>query len=160
MNYELGNKKCRGFEIVKDEHRKYKNSNIILPTRSDYRSAGYDIYLPCNIVLQPNSRILIFTDIKSYMMDDEVLMLYIRSSIGTKKGIVLSNGTGVIDSSYYNNVSNDGNIGLPLWNTTDKVVILKEGERIAQGIFMKYLISDNDNPINNERIGGFGSSGE
>ncbi len=93
------------------------------------------------------------------MQKDEVLELYVRSSIGVKKGIVLSNGTGIIDSTYYGNSGNDGNIGLPLWNTSNKRVVLEANERIAQGVFKKYLTIDNDTPLSQERTGGFGSSG-
>lgn len=148
----------RGFEIVKDEHRKYKDVDIILPKRGDSASGGYDFYLPCDVTLQPGERVLIMSDVKAYMEKNEVLMMYVRSSIGIKKGIVLSNGTGIIDSSYYSNKGNDGNIGFALLNMNDDVVVLKAGERICQGIFMKYLITDNDETIHQERIGGFGSS--
>lgn len=155
----LGNNlRCRGFEIVADEFRKYPEIDIQLPKRGDSRSAGYDFYAPCDITLQPNEKVLLFSDVKAYMQDDEVLMLYVRSSIGIKKGLVLSNGTGIIDSSYYNNPSNDGNIGIALHNTTDKVVELKQGERVIQGIFMNYLVADEDYVIHENRVGGIGSS--
>lgn len=149
----------RGFKVVDDKFRIHKETKIELPVRGDKRSAGYDIRTPVEVVLEPNERKLVFTDIKAYMQDDEVLEIYVRSSIGVKKGIVLSNGTGVIDSSYFSNSSNDGNLGLPLWNTSDKKVILEAGERVCQGIFKKYLTIDDDSFINEERLGGFGSSG-
>ena len=150
--------KTRGFEIVDDKFRKYPNADIQLPKRGDSRSAGYDFYSPCDITLQPGEKILLFSDVKAYMRDDEVLMLYVRSSIGIKKGLVLSNGTGIIDSSFYNNPSNNGNIGIALHNTTDKIVEIKQGERVIQGIFMKYLVADEDNVIHQDRVGGIGSS--
>jgi dUTP pyrophosphatase len=149
----------RGFEIVSDNYRVYADVEIQLPARGDSRSAGYDFYCPVDVILQPGERKLVFTDVKAYMGNDEVLMLYVRSSVGVKKGVVLSNGTGVIDASYFNNESNDGNIGLPLYNTTDKIVEFKAGERIAQGIFINYLIADNESVLNHDRNGGFGSSG-
>ncbi len=154
------NNKIRGFEVVDATNRKHENVTIELPTRGDDRSAGYDIKIPCEVTLAPNERKLVFTDIKSYMNHDEVLELYVRSSIGVKKGIILSNITGIIDASYYSNPSNDGNIGLPLWNTTDKEVTLVAGERVAQGIFKKYLVADNDVCVNETRTGGFGSTGQ
>ena len=153
------NKLKRGFEIVNEEFRKHPNADIQLPIRGDSRSAGYDIRTPIRIELQPNERVLVFTDIKAYMLPDEVLEIHVRSSIGVKKNIVLSNITGIIDSSYYGNPSNDGNIGLTLWNTSDKVQVLEANERVCQGIFKKYLVADNDNIANNERTGGFGSTG-
>lgn len=153
------NKVIRGFEIVNEEFRKHPNVDIQLPIRGDSRSAGYDIRTPIRIELQPNERVLVFTDIKACMLPDEVLEIHVRSSIGVKKNIVLSNITGIIDSSYYGNPSNDGNIGLTLWNTSDKVQVLEANERVCQGIFKKYLVASNDNIVNNERTGGFGSTG-
>ena len=150
----------RGFEIIKDEHRKHSDIEIQLPTRGDSRSAGYDFYSNETVVLQPKQSHLFWTDIKSYMLDDEVLSIHVRSSIGTKKDLMLKNTTGIIDSSYYENVSNDGNIGICLVNMGDKIQKIEKGERIAQGIFTKYLIADDDICLKLERTGGFGSSGK
>ena len=149
----------RGFEVVDDEFRKHPDVEIQLPKRSDSRSAGYDFYTPVDILIGPGERCLVWTDVKAYMQVDEVLMLYVRSSIGVKKGIVLSNGTGIIDASYYSNPDNDGRIGISLFNTSDKEVQISAGERIAQGVFMQYLIADEDLVLNTHRTGGFGSSG-
>ena len=91
----------RGFEIIKDEHRKHSDIEIQLPTRGDSRSAGYDFYSNETVVLQPKQSHLFWTDVKSYMLDDEVLSIHVRSSIGTKKDLMLKNTTGIIDSSYY-----------------------------------------------------------
>lgn len=172
--------KVRGFEIVRDDARKnvktqpdlvfdevieldgkkVYGTEIILPTRADKRSAGYDFYLPQDVVLLPQRRTIIWTDVKAYMQEDEVLKLYIRSSMGIKHGLMIANGTGIIDSSYYGNPDNDGNIGIAIVNTSPKGIELKKGERIAQGVFLKYLIADNDVSLKAERTGGFGSSGK
>lgn len=145
-------KRVRGFETCSD--RKYPDEKIILPQRNDKGSCGYDIRIPCEMVIPPYSHSdLIFTDICAYMQEDEVLKLFVRSSIGCKKGLVLSNGTGIIDSSYY-----PRNIGIKLYNTTDKEVMLEKGERVCQGVFEKYLITDDDICMNKNRVGGFGSS--
>lgn len=157
---DLINLRERGFEIIKDEHRKHSDIEIQLPTRGDSRSAGYDFYSNETVVLQPKQSHLFWTDVKSYMLDDEVLSIHVRSSIGTKKDLMLKNTTGIIDSSYYENVSNDGNIGICLVNMGDKIQKIEKGERIAQGIFTKYLITDNDVCLKLERTGGFGSSGK
>lgn len=149
----------RYFEVVKDEFRKYGDVEIKLPVRGDKRSAGYDFVTPVDIELAPGERKLIFTDVKAFMQDDEVLELYVRSSIGCL-GIILQNCTGIIDSSYFNNPKNDGNIGIPLWNTSDHKITIEAGERVIQGVFKKYLIADNDKYLNGERVGGFGSSGK
>lgn len=147
----------RGFVVVKDKHRT-TDGEIQLPVRSDPRSAGYDFYSPVDIVIHPNESRLFFTDVKAYMEDDEVLMLYVRSSMG-KVHVVIANGTGIIDASYYNNPDNDGNIGFRLLNLGKEDYIIRRGDRIGQGVFMKYLITDDDNATG-DRTGGFGSSGK
>lgn len=152
--------KERGFEVIKDEHRKHSDVEIQLPTRGDSRSAGYDFYSNETVVLQPKQSHLFWTDVKSYMLDNEVLSIHVRSSIGTKKDLMLKNTTGIIDSSYYENPSNDGNIGICLVNMGDKIQKIEKGERIAQGVFTKYLIVDEDTCLKSERTGGFGSSGK
>lgn len=146
--------KIRGFEIVSNELREHLGEEIKLPQRNDEGSAGYDLRTPCKITIPPHSHSnLIFTDICAYMQKDEVLKIFVRSSIGIKKGLILSNGTGIIDSSYY-----PRNIGIKLYNTTDKEVVLEKNERVCQCIFEKYLTIDNDICANTKRLGGFGSS--
>lgn len=147
----------RKFLVVKDEFRKFKEKEIKLPTRGTKHSAGYDFYLPNMLVIQPKSTAFIFLDVKAAMNEDEVLYLHVRSSLGVKKGIVLANTTGVIDSDYFENPDNDGNIGIALTNTTDKPILLEEGERVVQGVFHKFLVTDDDMTIS-ERKGGFGST--
>lgn len=150
--------KLRGFEVVRNDMRKTEG-DIKLPTRATAQSAGYDFYLPCDVTIPPYSSTgIIPTDVKAYMQEGEVLMLYIRSSIGIKKGIVLSNNTGVIDCDYFSNPDNDGNIGVALRNESDETVTLHKGDRIMQGVFIKYLVADGDEATET-RNGGFGHSG-
>lgn len=150
----------RGFEIVEDKFRKNPDCKIIMPQRGTSKSAGYDICTPVDIVIPAKGHSsTIFTDIKAYMLPDEVLCTHVRSSIGMKRGLVLANTTGIIDSDYYSNQDNDGNIGFMLRNLTDEEVVIKAGERVIQGIFSKYLVADGDEPKSEERVGGVGSTG-
>ena len=82
----------RKFEFVKKEYKKHP-TDTILPTRSTHKSAGYDFVNPIEIKIYPQQQVLIWTDVKAYMEDDEVLMIYMRSSLGNKKGLILTNGT-------------------------------------------------------------------
>lgn len=147
----------RGFKVVKDEKKKHTDMPT-LPTRGDNRSAAYDFYAPIDYYCEPHKVTKIWTDVKAYMQSDEVLLLDIRSSMGGK--FHLANIIGVIDASYYENEGNDGNIGVFLVNDTDEVIHINKNDRIAQGIFMKYLIADNDICLKSERTGGFGSTGK
>jgi dUTP pyrophosphatase len=148
--------KIRGFEAV-SLIRRQTTDQFILPHRKTQQAAGYDIATPLTVTIPAKQSQLIWTNIKAYMQSHEVLLIYIRSSIGIQKGLILANGTGIIDADYYNNISNEGNIGICLFNTTDQAVSLIAGERIAQGIFMPYLIADQGNE-GNIRVGGIGSS--
>ena len=152
-----GVEEVRGFKVVSDEFRKHSNVEIQLPTRGSKISAGYDFYLPCDLILQPGEKTCVWSDVKAYMQEGEVLMLHVRSSIGIKKGLMLSNITGVIDADYYNNPNNNGNIGIALYNYSNETVELKRGERICQGVFIPFLVADNGN-TDKERVGGIGST--
>ena len=145
----------RYFEVVKDEHRK-NTGEIKLPTRGSQHSAGYDFYSPIDTVIQPNESVLIFTDVKAHMYYDNALFLFVRSSMG-KHPIVIANGTGIIDSDYYNNPDNDGNIGFRLLNLGSTPYEIKIGDRIGQGVFVKYGTVKDDN-TSGLRTGGFGST--
>ena len=148
----------RGFEIVEDKYRKHPDCEIALPQRGTSRSAGYDLCTPVEIRIAPRGcSKIIFTDIKAYMLADEVVCTYVRSSIGMKKGLVLANTTGIIDSDYYSNPDNDGNLGVNLFNLGTTDYIIKKGDRIGQCMFINYLVADNGN-TEDVRMGGFGST--
>jgi dUTP pyrophosphatase len=110
------------------------------------------------VVKTGNVPTLVPTGLKAYMGEDEVLFLYNRSSNPKKKGLILANSVGVVDSDYYGNPDNDGHIMFAFYNVKDEDVTILKGERIGQGIFEKYLIADDDNATGT-REGGFGSTG-
>lgn len=143
----------------KFEKVSYNNSGKI-PTRADEGSAGYDFYTTERLIIPPKTSINFCTNIKACMEVNDVLLLFIRSSIGINKNIVLGNGTGVIDSSYYNNPANEGNIMCCLYNYGEKEQVIEAGERVVQGVFLNYLTVKNDNVLHDQRSGGSGSSGK
>jgi len=150
-------KKERGFEIAKG----FENSNINLPVRKTKFSAGYDIEAAEDTIIpsfkKGNKPTLVKTGIKAYMGEDEVLILANRSSNPGKKGLILANSIGVIDSDYYGNPDNDGHIMFAFYNIKEEDIEIKKGDAIGQGIFQKYLVTDND-VSQGERTGGFGST--
>lgn len=98
------------------------------------------------------------TGIKARFPKDEVLYIYNRSSNPVKRGLVLANGVGVIDSDYYNNPANQGELIAQFYNLSAKDYIIHKGDRIVQGVFAPYLLTDNDQPRKQPRRGGFGST--
>ena len=146
-----------GFEIAKG----FENSNINLPVRSTKNSAGYDVEAAEDCIIpafKPGQKpTLVKTGIKAYMESDEVLILANRSSNPGKKGLILANSIGVVDSDYYGNPDNDGHIMYAFFNFKAEDVEIKKGDRIGQAIFQKYLVTDDD-IAQGERTGGFGST--
>lgn len=146
-------------EFIKDTGLTEKEYNdIILPKRATQNSAGYDFHLLEDLILKPSEIKIVPTAIKASMNQGEVLMLYIRSSLGFKYNLRLCNGTGIIDSDYYNNENNEGHIFIAIQNEGKETLNLKAGDRFAQGIFMKYLTVEDEQQINNIRQGGIGST--
>lgn len=145
----------RGFEII----TAYEHKNISLPRRKTSESAGYDIESASTVEVAPHQVVLVPTGLKAFMNFDEYLAIHIRSSVAIKRGLMLVNSTGIIDSDYYNNEDNEGHIMIALFNPTDHAVTIEKGERVAQGIFSKYLLT-NDDDATGLRTGGIGSTGK
>ncbi len=141
---------------IKDDKELYES--YLLPVRSTKKSAGYDIRSLEEYTLKPGESKAFTTGLKVSMNEDEVLYLYSRSSMGYKYDVSLSNSVGVIDSDFYNNKDNEGHFRVKLINHGDKDFEVKVGDRIAQGVFMKYLVVDDEEKITNEREGGLGST--
>ena len=130
-----------------------------LPERSTAVSAGYDFFNPETEIILPNEIKYVKTGIKAAFPEGEMLMLCNRSSNPKKKGLVLVNGVGIVDADYYNNTDNEGEIAFAFMNITNEVVLLEAGEKLGQGIFVKFGIVDDDN-AEGTRQGGFGSTGK
>lgn len=127
---------------ISDDKELYEAYN--LPRRDTKFAAGYDIYSLEDFILKPTEIIKIPTGVKANMNDDEVLLLVDRSSQGFKYNVRMCNQIGVIDKDYYNNKDNEGHIFVKLQNEGDKDYIVKKGDAIIQGLFIKYLTVDNE----------------
>lgn len=132
---------------------------VKIPERKTKGSAAYDFATPYGFQLFPGERVTIPTGIKAIMENGEVLIMAVRSSVGIHDGVLFSNGIGVIDSDYADNEQTGGDIHLALWNTSSKAVAYDAGERLAQGFFVKFDTTEDDN-ARGERTGGFGSTGK
>ena len=149
--------KKRGFEVAKG----FENAGINLPVRKTKYSAGYDIEAAEEVVIPSFKKgmnpTLVKTGLKAYMQEDEVMMLYNRSSNPKKKGLIMANSVGVVDKDYYGNPDNDGHVMFAFYNIKEEDITIQKGEAIGQAVFQKYLIVDDD-AAQGERVGGFGST--
>lgn len=159
------------------------------PKRSTKGSAGYDIRASEKVVIEPFFEsmfnklidqkefknlseindggslmgdirpVVVSTGIKAYMEEDEVLKLYNRSSNPYRRGLILVNGTGIIDSDYADSDNMGGEILFQFYNFSPYTITIKKGDRIGQAVFTKYLKTDDDYS-DKERNGGHGSTGD
>lgn len=146
--------RTRGFEVVSD----WMGRGVRIPVRKTAESAGYDLECAEAADLLPGKVTILQTGLKAYMQPGEYLAIHIRSSMAIRHGLVLINATGIIDADYYNNEDNEGRIMVAVYNTGDTVFHIEKGDRIAQGIFCRYLTSDGDH-AEGVRTGGVGSTG-
>ena len=152
----------RKFEKVSiDEFSKYYDKTMYeeydLPKRMTRHSAGYDFLAIEGFTIKPGEIKKIPTGYKATFGNDEMLMILVRSSMGFKYNVRMTNQVGIIESDYYNNIDNEGHMFVSLQNEGDRDFVVKKGEGYAQGIFTKFLICDDD-VITNERKGGLGST--
>lgn len=138
----------RGFEILEGY------SGIKLPTRKTAFSAGYDLEAAANVIVTDKKISLVPTGLRAFFPSDEVLLIYMRSSLAVKHNLFLANSVGVIDADYRDHII------LPVMSFGGDFEI-KKGMRIAQGIFQKYLTVDGDKiGVGEVRHGRFGSTGD
>ncbi len=131
---------------------------IRLPRRATAGSAGYDFFLTLPIVLRPGESIKVPTGIRARMDVNWVLQIYPRSGLGFKYRLQMNNTVGIIDSDYFYS-DNEGHIFIKILNDSreEKTLELAEGMAFAQGIFMEYGITEDDD-VTESRNGGFGST--
>ena len=141
---------------IKDDKSLYKEYS--LPKRGTKCAAGYDFYALYDYTLKPGEIMKVPTGIKVCMEEDDVLFLIDRSSMGFKYNVRMCNQVGVIDADYYNNNDNEGHMWIRIQNEGDKDYVVKKGDSMIQGIFMKYLKTDDDIESDRVRDGAFGST--
>lgn len=139
---------------IKDDKNLYEEYN--LPIRKTKCSAGYDFLAIEDIEIKPGEIKKIPTGYKASFLEDEMLMLMVRSSMGFKYNIRLCNQVGIVECDYYNNPQNEGHLFIALQNEGDKVFSVKKGDAYAQGIFTKFLTCGDI--VSEKRIGGIGST--
>jgi dUTP pyrophosphatase len=142
----------RRFEVVSTYEQ------VTLPKRATRHSAGYDLHAAKETLIEPKQMGLVPTGVKAYFNEHETLLIYARSSLPMKYGLMLPNGVGVIDSDYVDNNSNEGELFVLLYNFTDYPVLIPKNERIAQAVFTPFLTVDDESEPRTSRTGGFGST--
>lgn len=129
-----------------------------LPTYATPESAGLDLRSTLPMIIESGQRVLVPTGL-AIDFDDPTAMLVLvpKSGLGHKKGLVLGNLVGIIDSDYHQEV------GISLWNTSKEWLEIARGQAICQAIMVPILrvewnvVTDFQRTV--ERSGGWGSTG-
>ncbi len=132
--------------------------SLELPKRQTKYSAGYDFKSPVDCVIHPGEVVKIPTGIKIRMNEDEMMMLVVRSSTGFKYNVRMTNQVGIFESDFYNNETNEGHAMVSLQNEGKEDFVIHKGDRIVQGIFVKFLTVDEEEEITTVRKGSIGST--
>lgn len=141
--------------------QRFKSQDYKLPDYADSGSAAMDLRAMIDtptLTLNPGEAKLIPSGIAIHMDDPEIAAVILpRSGLGHKHGLVLSNGTGLIDSSY------TGPLMIGAFNRSKEPIVINVGDRIAQLMFMPIhqvrfnLVDEFAETVRGE--GGFGSTG-
>lgn len=131
---------------------------IKLPERATKGSAGYDFFSPLTFDLKPGQVITVPTGVRVKIAEGWMLMLFPRSSLGFKYRMRLGNTVGIVDSDYYD-AKNEGHIYIRVTNEGNHTIHIDEGQKFAQGIFVPYGLTEDDD-TSAERTGGVGSTGK
>lgn len=149
------------FEEVIEEHRQHPGVVIRLPETGSTEAVAYDVFTPVDFVIPAGGKIKVYTDVKIKFPSDFALLMNVRSSFGEKRSIILAYAQGWVESDYHGNESNDGNLGVTLYNYGDKDIYISKDDpatnRIAQVMFIRKYKAKNGN-IERPRKGGTGSS--
>lgn len=131
-------------------------NGIKLPKRATRLSAGYDFFAPTDVAFEAGQTVTVATGIRAIMPEEYFLMIVPRSGLGFKYKLRLNNTVGIIDADYVN-APNEGHIFIRMTNESDKRLEIKKGEAFAQGIFLSYFTTIDDDATE-QRQGGLGST--
>lgn len=156
--------KAKFLKVSQQQYENARNTNncideynqITLPVRATVCSAGYDFFAPFDIVLESGQTLTVPTGIRCLMPDSWVLLIFPRSGLGFKYRLRLDNTVGVIDADYSNS-DNEGHIFIRITNEGKKSMCVEKGKAFAQGVFVTYGTTEDDN-VTQTRQGGLGST--
>jgi dUTP pyrophosphatase len=134
------------------------DSTVALPAYGTDESAGFDLAAAHDIVIAPRQIVLVRTGLVIEVPTGHFLGIFARSSTPLKRGLIVSNGVGVIDPDYS---GPDDEVMIQVLNVTDAAVEVRRGDRLAQGIILPApRVTWNEvTEIRTATRGGFGATG-
>ena len=131
-----------------------------LPTYATPASAGLDLRAALEepLALQPGDAALVPSGLAIHLGDPTMCAVILpRSGLGHKHGIVLGNGTGLIDADY------QGPLLISVWNRGREAFTIQPGDRIAQLVILPIVRAElavvEEFETSARGAGGFGHTG-
>jgi dUTP pyrophosphatase len=133
------------------------DTDIPLPTYATAGSVGFDLLCREDTEVAPRKLGLVPANVIVHIPPGYMLLITLRSSTPRRKGLLAPHGVGIIDQDY---CGEGDELMLQVYNFRDEAVMVKRGERIAQGMFVP-IARANWNEVNDmgQGRGGFGSTG-
>ena len=133
--------------------------SVALPAYESPGAAGFDLAASADVEIPAGQIALVPTGLVIEVPPGHFLGIFARSSTPLKRGLMVANGVGVIDSDYCGATDE---IKVQVLNFTQAAVVVKQGDRIAQGLLMPFVRADWQESSEDLRAGargGFGSTG-
>ena len=135
-----------------------RDRSLPLPKYETPGSAGFDLAASADVTIEPGAIALVPTGLVIAVPAGHFLGIFARSSTPMKKGLMVANGVGVVDSDY---CGPDDEVKVQVLNFTQSSVTVRQGDRIAQGLILPFVRAEwkeTTDPPGTTR-GGFGSTG-
>jgi dUTP pyrophosphatase len=132
--------------------------DVRLPEYGTDGAAGFDLAASAALTIEPGEVTLVPTGLVIEVPPGYFLAVFARSSTPLKRGLMVANGVGVVDSDYCGPTDE---IRVPVDNITQSRVTVQAGDRLAQGIFLAAprVAWDEATELRADARGGFGSTG-
>jgi dUTP pyrophosphatase len=134
------------------------HEDIALPSYESPGAAAFDLAAAADLEVQPGRVQLVPTGLVIEVPPGHFLGIFARSSTPLKRGLMVANGVGVVDSDYCGPADE---IKVAVFNFTKDPVSIKQGDRIAQGIVLPAprVTWEEVSELSAESRGGFGATG-
>jgi dUTP pyrophosphatase len=133
------------------------DERVALPKYQTDGAAGFDLSARAAVTIAPGTVALVPTGLVIEVPAGHFLGVFARSSTPLKRGLMVANGVGVVDSDYCGATDE---IKIQVLNFTGSPVTVAEGERVAQGIILPLVRATwVESAIDRTPRGGFGSTG-
>jgi dUTP pyrophosphatase len=132
--------------------------HVTLPSYATPGSAAFDLAAAADVVVPPGQVGLVPTGLVVEVPPNMFLAIFARSSTPLKRGLMIANGVGVVDSDY---CGPEDEVKIAVVNFTEESVRVSSGDRIAQGMLLPapLVVWQEVAELANESRGGFGATG-